>query len=200
MREVCLTATHCSYCIDGSEYTPGDRRVLFPTVAQRRADRKAVRRRPAGRRGQQDRQRGLKAEREPARAFYARVVPGSGIWDGLPNDLGLPAGWRAEARERTGQFGLLYRGTAREGVVPGTEPDGPVYVAITRSAYHSGFRPAPVAHMRAGDFREIRRWFAVEGADVLVCRRPHHRWLVVMDAAHWRQMADTREALDLPHV
>jgi hypothetical protein len=201
VRVNCLTATHCPYCVDGSEYTPRDRRVLFPTVVARKAGRKAARQTAAACRGRRARRQGLKAEREAARAFDATVVPGSGMWDGLPNDLVLPAGWRAEAKERTGQFGLLYRWTARDGVVQWTEPDGRVYVAMTQLVYQSGFRPAPVAHTRTGGFHEIRTWFAAEDADVLVCRRPHQPWLVVMDAAHWARLKTDEEAADvLTHV
>ena len=198
VRANCLTPTHCPYCIDGSEYTPRDRRVLFPAVAARKAAQKAARHSPAARRGRRARQRGLKAEREAARTFDATVVPGSGMWDGLPNDLVLPAGWRAEAKERTGHFGLLYRWTARDGVVQWTEPDGVVYVAMAQLVYQSGFRPAPVAHTRTGGFRVIRSWFAAEDADVLVCRRPHQPWLVVIDAAHWARLCADEEVARAP--
>ena len=196
VRANCLTITHCPYCIDGSEYTPRDRQVLFPTVAARKAARKAARQSPAARRGRRARRQGLKAEREAARAFDAAVVPGSGMWDGLPNDLVFPAGWRAEAKERTGHFGLLYRWTARDGVVQWTEPDGGVYVAMAQLVYQSGFRPSPVAHTRTGGFREIRSWFAAEDADVLVCRRPHQPWLVVIDAAHWARLCASEEDVE----
>ena len=196
VRENCLAITHCPYCIDGSEYTPRDRRVLFPAVVARKAARKAARQSPAARRGRRARRQGLKAEREAARAFDAAVVPGSGMWDGLPNDLVFPAGWRAEAKERTGHFGLLYRWTARDGVVQWTEPDGGVYVAMAQLVYQSGFRPSPVAHTRTGGFREIRSWFAAEDADVLVCRRPHQPWLVVIDAAHWARLCAGEEDVE----
>ena len=123
----CRDTTRCPYCVDGSEYTPVDRRVEFPTVLERKEARrlaKAAHRQTAGyQRGKRAAHKGKRLERELARLVEGHRVPLSGALDGLPNDVVAKNGWRLESKGRGDEFGLLFRWLAEADVVALREPE-----------------------------------------------------------------------------
>lgn len=187
VRANCRTPRHCPYCVDGSEYTPRDRRIAFPTVVARRQARRVARQAPAAVRGRQARQHGLRAERMAARSFSGTVVPGSGQYDGLPNDVVLAGlGWRVETKWRRQGFRLLARWLAASpGLLCWTEPDGVVLYALARPVFLTGWHTDPVVKQRPGGFPGLRRWLAAESADALLLSGPGDGWIIVMDARHF---------------
>ena len=112
VRSHCQTATHCPWCIAGSEYTPDAYHVRHPAALAAHHARQAARRQhrqlPAVQRGAHNRRQGLATERFLARTMHGRVNPGSGRWDQRPNDVYV-ADWQLESRHRHGQFGQVWR-------------------------------------------------------------------------------------------
>lgn len=126
--ENCRDTTRCPYCVNGSEYTPVDRRVLFPTVVERKEARRlakaAHRQTMAYRRGKRAAHKGKRLEREFARLVEGHRVPLSGALDGLPNDVVAKNAWRLESKGRGDEFGLLFRWLGEAEVVALREPEG----------------------------------------------------------------------------
>jgi hypothetical protein len=199
VRDNCQTPRHCPYCVDGSEYTPRDRRVVFPSVAARQAARRAARRAwrydPRRLAGLRARRKGRQGERDAVQFFRGTAVPGSGQLDGLPNDVVVALGWRAEVKRYASAGRRLYQALAHAEavVVPGLPTlwamDGRRFRAGPGEARWPLDAPAPegwrVTPMTT-PLRTMRRWLATEHADVLLVRADQQGWLAVMDEAHAR--------------
>ncbi|MDA8344444.1 MAG: hypothetical protein M0Z66_03050 [Thermaerobacter sp.] len=113
VSENCKVAgKNCPYCVNGSEYRPVDKHVLFPAEAERvraRADaRREHKKSAAYRSGKKSNRKGKRREREVAKLLGGERVPLSGALDGHPNDVVLPNGWRTEVKARSGGLGLIY--------------------------------------------------------------------------------------------
>lgn len=123
----CRDTTQCPFCVEGSEYRPIDRRVLFPAVIARQETKQTARRAhkesEAYRTGKRAHRKGRELERELARLVGGYVVPGSGALDGRPNDVVARNGWRLECKGRADGFGLIYRWLQDADVVAMREPD-----------------------------------------------------------------------------
>lgn len=125
----------CGLCVHGSDYHPAPGGPRHPLVIQHAAERQAARRAhrtaPVVVRGRANRRAGHQAEQRIARLLGGTIVPGSGQLDGLPNDVRLPDGWRAEVRRRDHGFRTLYRALGDADVALWTpDPTGPSLVAL----------------------------------------------------------------------
>lgn len=124
----CRDTTQCPFCVEGSEYRPIDRRVLFPAVIARQEAKQTARRAhkesEAYRTGKRAHRKGRELERELARLVGGYVVPGSGALDGRPNDVVARNGWRLECKGRADGFGLIFRWLGTADVVAMREPGG----------------------------------------------------------------------------
>lgn len=107
-----VSGQNCPFCINGNEYSPVDKRVLFPAEAERlqvRADaRREHRQSEAYKVGKKSNRKGKRREREIAKLLGGERVPMSGALDGLPNDVVLPNGWRTEVKARKSGLAVLY--------------------------------------------------------------------------------------------
>ena len=126
--ENCADSTRCPYCIDGSEYQPANRAVLFPSVVARKEERRmakiAHRRSPEYSRGKRSHRKGRRLEQELARLVGGHRVPLSGALDGHPNDVVAKNGWRLESKGRGDEFGSLFRWLGEAEIVALREPEG----------------------------------------------------------------------------
>jgi len=194
--------THCPYCVGGSEYRPRDPAVPFPArveaQAARRAIRRAARQTPAARGGRRSARKGRRLEREFAQRFGGTRVPLSGALDGLPNDVRLPNGWRAEVKGRATGGGRVYGWLAQADAVAFRAPGRPWLVALPEpvfAAWLSGaWRPRLPATPEAGAYGPVTlavrdaaagvgtwyRWLAAEDADVVGFRADRRPWFAVV--------------------
>ena len=142
----CLVASNCkvvrkncAFCINGSEYRPVDRRVLFPVEAARVAARAEARREhkksEAYRLGKRSALKGKRREREVAKLLGGERVPLSGALDGHPNDVILPNGWRTEVKARGSGLGHIYRWLEDADVVAFRESEGSWLFAISLTRF-----------------------------------------------------------------
>gem|GEM_PF-1088882 len=187
----CLASTHCPFCVDGSEYQPIDRKIVFPTQAARIAARKEWRKSMAFRNGRGNARKGRQGEREVARLFGGQRVPMSGILDGLPNDNVLPNGWRVETKRRKSGLTRLYTRLTRGDVdvLIVEDEDGPPLVVAPRTIWDLLGSPPSLKGVRwarvvwAGGTKTIRRWLSAEQADAVLFRADRRDWLVIFEAS-----------------
>ena len=118
----------CPYCVNGSEYRPVDKKILFPAEAERVAVRQQQKREhknsEACRIGKHAKRKGSRREREVAKLLGGERVPLSGMLDGHPNDVILPNGWRTEVKARKTGLGVLYGWLKDADIVAFREHDG----------------------------------------------------------------------------
>lgn len=157
----------CPACVDGSDYTPVRGAPPHPAAtaraAARRATRAAQRATPAARLGRAAKRKGTRLEQEIARVFQGLRVPYSGMLDGFPNDVLIPApgrrppaagspaaraawyarhGWRTEVKGRADAGRLLYRAVAQADVAAVREPGGPWLFVVPAARWQAGGDPA----------------------------------------------------------
>lgn len=182
----------CGLCADGSDYRPGPGAPRHPQAIEhadaRAAARRAHRAEPAVQRGRANRLAGRQAERRVARLLGGAVVPGSGQLDGLPNDVCLPDGWRAEVRRRTGGFRTLYAALAAADLALWTPASGPVLVALWADRLallqtpHHLTAPWSVTRLPPARVGSLTRWLLHdrrERPDCLLLWAPPRPWLCV---------------------
>lgn len=130
---------HCPYCVNGSEYRPIDKKILFPAIAERARERKEAKKEHRAsksyRTGRRSNQKGKRREREIAKLLGGERVPLSGALDGHPNDVILPNGWRTEVKARHEGLGILYTWMADAEVVAFREPGEPWLFALTLTRF-----------------------------------------------------------------
>ena len=112
VRAHCLAATHCPWCVGGSEYSPDAHRIPHPAAIAARNARHQARRihrhLPATIQGGANRRHGRTAERFFAKSLNGTVNHGSGMIASRPNDVYF-ADWQCEVRERRRQFQGVWR-------------------------------------------------------------------------------------------
>lgn len=141
VRWNCNTPTHCPFCVDGSEYSPKNKKVPFPSQARRERERKDARRQhkrsASYKSGRSNQRKGKRREREVAKLFGGARVPLSGIMDGHPNDVLLDNGWRVEVKARGSGLGVLYGWLEDADVIAFREPGGTWLFAMSGSSFKS---------------------------------------------------------------
>ena len=187
----CRVPINCPFCVDGSEYQPIDRNILFPAHAARIAARKEWRKSVAFRNGRNNARKGRAGEMEVARLFGGSRVPLSGALEGLPNDNVLPNGWRVETKRRKSGLERLYdrlgRGDVDVLVVENEE--GPSLVVVPRKVWPLLGDPPSLKGLFwerliwKGSTRTIRRWLSAEDADAVLFRADRRDWLVIFEAS-----------------
>jgi len=212
VRSNCLAPTACPYCVGGSEYRPRDRRVAFPdrvAAAQaQQAARRARRAAPGGARARRSVRKGKQGEREFAKLSGGQRVPGSGAFEGLPNDIrwvpvpGTALRWRAESKRWARIAGWPYRWLDAADVVAFRTPDTPWLFAVRWDTFAVGAPPGLAAwvadphdgvvlgrwhcraRVRAGGVAQLWAFLHHKRPDLLVVRADRRPWLVVLDQAH----------------
>lgn len=121
--------------MNGSEYLPLDKRIVFPAVAERARERAQAKREHRAsesyRTGRRSNQKGKRREREVTKLLGGERVPLSGALDGHPNDVILPNGWRTEVKARQSGLAFLYSWVETADVVAFREPDQPWLFGMT---------------------------------------------------------------------
>ncbi len=198
----CKTPTHCPFCVNGSEYRPIDRSVLFPAEAARVAGRKVAKREwkttEQYRGGKRSARKGKRLEREAAAVFGGARVPLSGALEGLPNDVVLLDGLRAEVKGRGNGFGVLYGWLAKADVVifPSVHGDLVLMGSAHFQCLQAGVLPETWRVLRKDrSLKQLEDWLAAEQADLLLLKADRRDWLVVLRAAVYKDlMAKADEA------
>ncbi len=184
---------NCAFCVDGSEYAPIDRKVVFPTVLERQVARKesikAWKGTESYKGGVRSSRKGKRLEREAAAYFNGDRVPLSGALDGLPNDVVLRVGgWRAEVKGRANGFGVLYKWSESIEVI--TFPSVVGEVVLMRGELfqllQDGVLPATwVVEARTRQFKQLDQWFTAEDAALLLLKADRKPWLVVLRRGYY---------------
>lgn len=136
------------------------------------------------------------------------MVPGSGQLDGLPNDVRLPDGWRAEVRRRDHGFRTLYRALGDADVALWTpDPTGPSLVALWAdrlALVHEKqwlTRPWAVARVDSRRLGALTRWLLHdrrERPDCLLLWAPPDPWICVTRVAALHGLPPLLAAPDRP--
>jgi len=216
----CRAATHCPYCIQGSEYQAIDRRVLFPAEVERKEARRVAqvlhRMTPEYRTGKRSAHKGRRLEQELARLVEGHRVPLSGALEGLPNDVVARNGWRLESKGRADLFGTIYRWLGESDVVAFREIEagGPWLFGcrLDWMMARLGEPDAPGADRLIAAVEGVRRSPAsvvLPGGEPCVVHRTKggftlmRRWLAAEDAAVLCLKADRRgwvSVMDADHM